>query len=405
MQYFISFLIFLFLVQPVQAEVFSNTNIDQTDVTGSVGALTITPGLSVAIAYVQQHADENPDWATMALRGAGTSTAGITVSSGSQPIDLARIILATVAIGGDPSALADQLEVAISGGHLGSNTYINDDIFGVLALVAAGRDPAKEPLQSLTSYIIGRQRLDGGWGLAATSLSDVDDTASAIEALGAAGQGGRVINQGVAYLQAQRNSDGAWPFRQPSSSNSASTSWAMQALIAAGVGVDGAATGALLSFQNGDGGWLWQTTSTASTELLTSYAVMALSKTPLPVAVFHGVVILPVPDPALVLPPITQPVVETPITSEVVPPAPTTQVASPDPSPAVSTKKIRPKLSKIVLGASTRQLAVTGPSIVDWIILSQGLALISFGLFKLRRCFPRAPYQAVSRPSRPSRAK
>src|SRR5690349_3390033 len=78
--------------------------------------LAIDDPLTSAQAYLTAHRSDSPDWAAMALVSAMGSANGLTVSTSldGTATDLARRILATVAVGQDPSALAAQLDTFVS---------------------------------------------------------------------------------------------------------------------------------------------------------------------------------------------------------------------------------------------------------------------------------------------------
>lgn len=284
-------------------------------------------GIVPALQFLRDQATTAGEWGALAMIAAGESASGFLVSSSPDgpAIDLTRRILGLVAVGRDASELVEKLESLVINGHLGTNTLINDDIFGVLALCAAGRTFHGQPLSSLTRYVVANQRADGGWGVTTTSGSDVDDTAAAIQSLDCVGEQPNSVSRGISYLRSQQQSDGGFPFRKPAASNSASTSWGLHALDAVGASLnDWKVNGlsprdALLTFQNSDGGFRWQTTDSQSTVLLTSYAVIALAGRHLPViqiTIEPPPPPAPVPTPDLVPVPHPPPVPETPVVPE-----------------------------------------------------------------------------------------
>ena len=81
---------------------------------------------------------------------------------------------------------------------------------------------------------------DGGWGWTASSESDVDTTALAVQALLAAGEPvtSSAVISGLAYIQSAQNDDGGFPYlptsKTDTGSNSNSTAFVVQAILAAG---------------------------------------------------------------------------------------------------------------------------------------------------------------------------
>lgn len=294
---------------------------------------TVSAGLPAAVAFLQTHVSDSPEWAAMALAAAGQSAADIPISDSTDGVatDLARRILAGAAAGRHVDFLADQLAALIVNGRVGTDTYMNDDIFTILALRAAGRDPQTGPLHDLIQSITTVQRSDGGWGVTTLSRSDVDDTAAAVEAMVSAGAP-TSIPTAIQFLHTQQNPDGGFPFRQGSTSNSASTAWAISAILADGGSMGEWRVGGsspmdmLWTLQQPDGGFTWQPGGSTGMELLTSYAVIALSGKSLPLAV------PPPPPPAIEPPPVPPP---TPPSGPVQETPPATPAALPA-EPAIS---------------------------------------------------------------------
>ncbi|MBI4092315.1 MAG: terpene cyclase/mutase family protein [Candidatus Kerfeldbacteria bacterium] len=442
MRYFITFVFVFWLAFPIHALVASTEVIDgpqdccaagdgiqaETYRSAPIGmlAVSVSGGLDAARSFLTAHSVDSPDWSAIALQAGG----GVSDSTDGVATDLARRILALHAIGRNTDDLAVALEATVVDGHVGTNSLLNDDIFALLALRAAGRSSSSEPLASITSYVVANQRADGGWGVATTSKSDVDDTSSAIESLVSVGGHDASVGQALSYLHLQQNSDGGFPFRRPSVSNSASTSWALHALEATGESTESWSVNgitpieALLAYQGSDGGFFWQATSTTSTALLTAYAVIALEHRSLatpPLAFVPSP-----PDPPVQPPPTPSPPPVSPLATNPTPPLspaleespapsppplppsflPTTE-PSPPPSPAVSspiaavqppTQQATPVAEtylpppkatrrtaavKKVLGAST-SLPASGSSPDDILTFALGLILAMTGIRGLR---------------------
>ena len=101
--------------------------------------------------------------------------------------DIEKYILAIVAAGENPSAfdghnyLAD-LKNEFDGTQMGDNTLLNDDFWGVIALISAGVSPNDNIIQKTISYIKLNQQTDGSWSCYPSADGDTDDTAAAIMA-------------------------------------------------------------------------------------------------------------------------------------------------------------------------------------------------------------------------------
>jgi hypothetical protein len=157
------------------------------------------------------------EWTVMGLRAAGIAPARVHRSGGKTVIaylasraaswkdayDLERGILAVVAARRNPSAFAGRNLVAALRGKIGSRGGIgpaaNSTYWGVLALRAA-RSPV--PARTL-SYIRSRRHRNGGYGWSISAAPDSNDTAAAVLALHAAGVGcgNLAISRGLAYLR------------------------------------------------------------------------------------------------------------------------------------------------------------------------------------------------------------
>ncbi|MFW6056334.1 MAG: InlB B-repeat-containing protein [Chloroflexota bacterium] len=197
-------------------------------------------------------------WVVMALAAADVDPSGCAVDSGDSIVeylesevdtsgfdatDWARMILAIVAAGEDPgdfggedyiAGLEDLYEIDGDTGYLqiGEPDMLNDDFWGVLALLAAEENVDPD----IVDFIYEHQGTDGGWAWFVGEESDVDDTAAAILALIAAGEDedSDEIQSALDFLESVQNSDGGFPQYEGDESNSASDAWAIMAITAAG---------------------------------------------------------------------------------------------------------------------------------------------------------------------------
>jgi hypothetical protein len=215
--------------------------------------------------------------------------------------DLERAILAIAAAGEDPSDFGGEDYVAAlkslyDGEQIGYADTVNDDYWGILALIAAGESPSSVIIGNTASFIINVQNEDGGWNWEVYGESDVDDTAAAIMALVAAGDPDPdVIDMALLFLMDMQNDDGGFPSLYGAESNSASDAWAIGALVAAGenmadwVGVGGDdPVDNLISLQDSDGSFKKTAGQAANPEFMTAYAIPALLGDPYPVMPFQG---------------------------------------------------------------------------------------------------------------------
>ena len=151
---------------------------------------------------------EISSWAVMAIAASGEDPDSWTGSSGASIVDylitnknqldsvlpdnyvlaVARFMLAMTAAGEDPSDITGTDYVAILkgeivNGQIGSEAKLNDDFWGVMALISAGESASSTEVQGSVAFIKSHQNVDGGWGWAVGGSSDVSDTTAAIMTL------------------------------------------------------------------------------------------------------------------------------------------------------------------------------------------------------------------------------
>jgi len=215
----------------------------------------------------------------------------------SKATDVARYILSMTAAGEDPRNITGTDYVAILeglyvNGQIGHQNLLNDDFWGVLALVSA-KTANPTIIQDSMGFIKSNQNDDGGWNWAVGGNSDVDDTSAAIMALIAGGepQASQVIEKGLGYLKQNQMDNGGFQFF--GDVNSASDSWAIDAIVAAGQNPThqnwtkngNNPVTHLLSLQNADGSFNWTSSDPVwvDKKRMTSYAIPALVGKPYPI--------------------------------------------------------------------------------------------------------------------------
>lgn len=247
-------------------------------------------------------------WSVMGLAASGAAAIDAnhlkTVNS-SQAIDYAAPVLAIAGLNQDARSFGSHDYVAAlksfqSGGQLGDPSLLNDDIFGLLALVASGEPLSDATISVLKAYVLSQQNSDGGWGFVVGGSSDTNMTSASILALLSAGLVPTASEIAVAqnYLQAAQNDDGGFPYDPVSSfgtaSDTASTAWVVWALNALGIGASGwskngnSPQGFLEARQTSAGYFEYQQGSgeDSFTPITTSYAVIALTGKKLPLKIY-----------------------------------------------------------------------------------------------------------------------
>ena len=186
-------------------------------------------------------------WTTMALASVGQDNVPsehLKNIASNNANDYSSAILAIAAINQDPrvfggSDYVAKLESFWDGTQLGNSNLLNDDIFGLLALVSAGESYSNPIVAGIKNYIISEQNSDGGWSWSPAAGSDSNMTSASIMALVSAGifNADPVIQNAVEFLKTMQNQDGG--FRYDASewsevSDAASDSWAISAIYAMG---------------------------------------------------------------------------------------------------------------------------------------------------------------------------
>ncbi len=245
---------------------------------------------SLSIGTVGQQAD-----AIVALAAAGRSRASLeprltTLSASASAYattagGAGKVVLATIAAGGNPRALAGvdyiaRIERQYSAGRYGVTAY--DQALSMLALRAAG---APTPAAAVTALRAARGK--GGWGFALrrTSPDDVSATGLTIEAMRAVGvsKTDPGLKGATAWLVAQVNTRGGFGIDGRGRATEANaTAIAIQALRAMGRTPATTTRRVLRKLQEADGGFRFTATSRESRLLATLDAVVALSGHRLP---------------------------------------------------------------------------------------------------------------------------
>ena len=279
-----------------------------------IGLIVLTPTLAIgaysrssATNYLTLHS-ENP-WSTMGLIALGATAPSDYLKSitGESAIEYAAPILAITATGGDPrnfgaTDYVAKLKTYYSGGQIGNDKTINDDIFGLLALLSSGEPIQSEIISSTKSYITSKQNSDGGWGFIEGAGSDTNITSAAIAALIASGisASSTAIARALGYLKDAQNADGGFPYDPLSpfgnASDSSSTSWVIWALNSSAINPSSWAKGNntpttyLESTQHSSGYFEYQKGSgeNAFSATNTGYSAIALTGKTLPLRVISN---------------------------------------------------------------------------------------------------------------------
>jgi len=152
--------------------------------------------------------------------------------------DHERRAMALMALGVSPYDGTDINHVAAIRSHfggvqLGDPSLVNDDIFGLIVLTAAGYGADDKVVAAVLAFVMEEQATNGSWG------SDVDLTAAAVQALAPYMDDVSGVSLALAkarmYLRLEQNDDGGFSNGfGDDESNPFTTSWVLQAVRALG---------------------------------------------------------------------------------------------------------------------------------------------------------------------------
>lgn len=285
-----------FPLAPADAQVSNALNYlrGQQTSAGDIGGFAASAWVTMAIAA----AGENPNsWSSGPGNPSIVDYLRSNVNQATSVTDYERMVLAITAAGENPSNFGGRdflglVQAAHDGTQIGNASLLNDDYWGVMALISAGISQNDPEVASTVAFIKSNQNADGGWSWGVGMDSDVDDTAAAIMALIAAGENksSAVITNGLAYMKSMQMSNGG--FNSWGSTNCDTDAWAVMAIAAAGQDPTSTAwrSGAgkdpvdnLLTFQQANGSFYWQSgTPGMSVPKTTANAIQALLGKPWP---------------------------------------------------------------------------------------------------------------------------
>lgn len=255
-----------------------------------------------AESYLLSHSSSA--WATLglsALNSPSIATDHLKNINTSSAINLAAPILALTAISQDPRTFDSvdyvaKLKNYYDNGQIGDPGTLNDDFFGILALVSADESPTDPVITNTRTFILSNQKSNGGWGFTTTSSPDTNMTSAAVLALLASGSSSSDpnISRAVTYLKNAQNSDGGFPYDPESTfgtdSDSSSTAWVIWSLNALNINPTSWSKGNnnpisyLEGNQTSSGYFEYQKSSgeDSFSPITTAYAAIALSGKALP---------------------------------------------------------------------------------------------------------------------------
>ncbi len=343
---------FLLLASSVHADVVIDNGINflksKQDQSGRITTGFSAPSQWSAIAFTANGID------VATVKGSVNSLKDFLMSDlpsePSSATDWETRILAIVAIGSDPTNFGgnnyvSKLETFYNNNQLGDTCSLNDDIFGVLALVSSGSLANTQIKQDSLNFLISQQDpTDGGFGFSAPGCewysTSADMTGAGLSALQAAKDNGltnpgldNAIARAKSYLLTNQNSDGGFGYF--GSSDADTTGWVIISLNAAGMKDSSQATNArnwLLTQQSTtDGGFMafdYGANALVSNASTTAQALTAMSGKTWILKIFT-----PVENPSITPSPTVSPTI-TPTTTPLPSVTPTPIVTSaPTPTP------------------------------------------------------------------------
>lgn len=246
----------------------------------------------------------NPSqWSAIAFAAYGTKAVDVkntdvslydfllTDSAVSTATDIEARILAIHAAGGDATNFGgvnyvQNLENLYSANQLGDPALLNDDMFGLISLIAVGDSASDIIKQDVLNFIIAHQAPSGAFSYCSDYTAQwcdpsADLTGAALQSLKTAKNDGmtsvgldNAITMALSYLQSNQNPDGGFGYF--GSSDADSTAWVLMALNLNDPGgiMQTNAKNWLVSSQQPDGGFPSFSGSDSTT---TAHALIALS--------------------------------------------------------------------------------------------------------------------------------
>ncbi len=261
----------------------------------------VLPGLAeVDNSTINYLKNQTPDsWITMALIAVGETSLDLEhlkEVNGNLATDYEKTILALTAAGENPRTFGNinfisQLKTFHKDGQIGSSDLLNDDFWGILALVSAGENISSSIIQDSKSFILTHQNQDGGWSYSVSGSSDTNDTAVAIIALleVQVSASDSAIVKAVDYLKLNQNDDGGFPYSPGDESDSGSDAWVVSAIYKLSEDPynwtknNNNPVDHLKSLQREDGSFKWIVSEDKGYSVLTAYAVIALTQNYYPI--------------------------------------------------------------------------------------------------------------------------
>ncbi len=185
---------------------------------------------------------DNPDYSgAFNLATAYARTILVAVAAGEDPSSFGTYTSGTVVNGDFVQGLKDLYNGTQFEDGFGSTDLLNDDMWAVRALLAAGESRTSDEMSGALAFIAANQDANGGWSWAVPGHAwygtSVDDTAVAILVLlnGGYSPDSPVIQRGLDYLKSLQQGGGGFLYDANAWSydNVSSTSWAVNAIGAA----------------------------------------------------------------------------------------------------------------------------------------------------------------------------
>jgi hypothetical protein len=155
---------------------------------------------------------------------------------------------------------------------------VNETIWSVLALCAAGEQPPR----ALVQAVLAGQAKSGGFPWSSGGSADSNDTAAAIQALRAAGVGGAPVRRAVAALRTFQARNGGFALTKGREPDAQSTAWAIQALLSAGAAPGKAPFRFLARLRRSDGSYRYSVRYATTPVWVTAQVLPALAGRPFP---------------------------------------------------------------------------------------------------------------------------
>jgi prenyltransferase/squalene oxidase-like repeat protein len=255
-----------------------------------LAAVVASVSLTTPAQFLQSSQAPDGSFAEVGGGGGGPALTALAAAGESTGSALAYLRAHEQEAAGSPTlALVAFAEAALGDGRLAADIPVTVGQTNALIWTILARRQAGLPVpMTLARALLRRQAKSGGWGWERGVAPDSNDTSAAVQALRSVGVTGRPIRQALAYLETLQRRDGGFALVASSVSDAQSTAWAIQAFLAAGRSPPKGAFAYLGSLRQRDGSYRLSRRYATTPVWVTAQVLPALARRPFPLRPVRG---------------------------------------------------------------------------------------------------------------------